>query len=91
MLDFDKWTRTLEDYASEIDLLDKRIVYRKMEIGCAEPTSPCRRLTEQQEDRVEDDPIIRDLRYMKDSTIRKMNYVKAYGELPPEVEENADP
>ena len=83
MLDFDKWSRTLEDYASELNLLDKRIAYRRMEIGCAEPTSPGRRLTEQQEDRVEDDPIIRDLRYMKEAALQKMRYVKAFGELPP--------
>ena len=89
MLSFFKWNTALMGIKEDLDNLDALIAYRKMELGCAECADPRRRFTEAQQETLDTDPTLRDLNYKRDYFLNKMRYLKLYGELPPEVEENA--
>lgn len=84
MLDFKEWDRALMEIADDLQSIEKKTLYRKMELHCAEP-SPGHRFTEQQQEILETDPVLRDLAYRRDALLKKKFFIQGYGELPPEV------
>lgn len=84
MLEFCKWCQVLEAIENDLALIEKQTLYRRMELHCSEP-SVGRRLSEQQQEILEADPILRDLTYSRDVLLKKKFFIQGYGELPPEV------
>lgn len=85
MLNFSEWQKALTDVKEELDNLDGLIAYRQMELRCVETADPRRRLTEAQQDILDTDPVIRDLKYKREFYLNKRAFIRENGELPPEV------
>lgn len=87
MLSFEEWEKEGFRLRSIITEIEDRIEYRKLELGCGEP-GVCRRLTEAQQELIDNDMTLKELRYMRNNWIAKRDYLRANGVLPPG--ENAD-
>ena len=86
MLDFKEWDRALMEIEDCLKLIEKKIMYRKMELECAETNDPRRRLSEAQQEILDADPVLRDLNYKREYYLKKKFFIQQHGELPPEVE-----
>jgi hypothetical protein len=83
MLSFEEWVAEVHRLDSITHELEDWMAYRMLQIGCGEP-GPMRRLTEEQEDRADNDTEMRELRYLRGLNQSKLGYLKENGVLPPE-------
>ena len=83
MLSFEEWRVEVSRLQAAIRLNKDRMEYRMIEIGCASPEIG-RVLNREQQDRADDDPTMRELRYLEGWYRAQLGYLKANGALPPE-------
>ncbi len=83
MLSFEEWEKEGFRLRSIIAELEERIEYRKLELGCGEP-GVGRRLTEAQQELIDNDMTLKELRYTHRAFCAKRDYLRANGVLPPE-------
>ena len=86
MLSFEDWTAEMHRLNLLVEEMDRRIEYRMLELGCVVPMRLGCRLSQEQQDLADNDPTMKELRYVHSQYCAKRDYLRANGVLPPEVE-----
>ena len=85
MLSFEEWRAEVSRLQDAIRLNNDRMEYRMLEIGCALPDI-ARCLSKEKQDRVDEDSVMAELRYLNGRYRAQLDYIKANGVLPPSEE-----
>lgn len=83
MLSFDEWVAEVSRLQDAVRLNKDRMEYRMMELSC-NFQEPGRVLSRAQQDLVDDDPAMKELRYLGGRYRAQLEYLKVNGVLPPE-------
>ncbi len=83
MLSFEEWRAEVSRLQDAVRLNNDRMEYRMIELGCGFPEVG-RCISKTQQDRADDDPTMKELRYLESRYRAQLGYLKANGVLPPE-------